>query len=159
MKYPPQMTRPAPNDGLREKPDRTRGVVAVLQRDDKLMMIQRAYGIAAGGKWCFPGGAILPGESAADAVVREIREEVNLVVEAIAAVWEWSRDDGQLHLEWWTADIISGEVTPDPAEVRSIEWMTIDAIRNHPDVLANNITFLNHAQSTGILPTTRDTVP
>ena len=74
------------------------------------------------------------------------------------AVWSWIRDEPRLHLEWWTAEIVSGTVTPAPAEVQNVEWMTIETIRNHPGVLPNNINFLDYAQSTGILPKPRNSV-
>lgn len=131
---------------------RTRGVVAVLQHNDKLLMIKRAEGIPLGGRWCFPGGAILPDESSADALVREIREELGLTIEPGAAVWRWKRGDDGLDLQWWTARIVAGTVRPNPAEVQRAEWMTVETIRNTPDVLANNIEFIAFAEGAGLLP-------
>ena len=63
------------------------GVVAVIARASRFLVIRRADGIPAGGSWCFPGGAIEPGEDAAAAVVREVREEVGLAIEPIREVW------------------------------------------------------------------------
>src|SRR5205823_6513371 len=57
-----------------------RGVLAVLERRGKLLLIRRAAGVRAAGVWCFPGGTIEPGESEEAALAREIREELNLVV-------------------------------------------------------------------------------
>ena len=41
---------------------RRRGVVAVIVRDQRLLVIRRASGVAAPGMYCFPGGGIEPGE-------------------------------------------------------------------------------------------------
>jgi len=52
-------------------------VGAVVVRDADLLMIRRGPG-PAGGMWSIPGGKIEPGETAAEAVVRELFEETGL---------------------------------------------------------------------------------
>ena len=37
------------------------GVVGVMQRDEKYLVIRRAAGVRAPGAWCFPGGTIEAG--------------------------------------------------------------------------------------------------
>jgi len=120
------------------------GVVGVLERDGAMLMIQRSETVRAPGLWCFPGGAIEPGETPAQAIVREFREEVGLSVEPIGRLWEWLRDDGLLHLYWWQVRYVGGELTPNAAEVQTARWMTDDQIRAQKGMIANNITFLNH---------------
>jgi 8-oxo-dGTP diphosphatase len=123
------------------------GVVGVLERAGKYLMIQRAAGLLAGGKWCFPGGGIEPGESPADAIVREVREEVGIVVRAGDKLWEWTREDGRLTLYWWEVFADAGEPVPNPDEVQACGWMSEDEIRHHPEVLPNNVVFLDHLRS------------
>ncbi len=125
------------------------GVVGVARRDDLWLMIQRSDHVIAPRKWCFPGGGVESGESASEAVVRELREELSLETEAIERVWDWTRGDGLLSLEWWMVRIVGGTPTPDPAEVRDFRWMTSSEIRVQPDVLANNILFLDHFERNG----------
>ena len=123
------------------------GAVGVLERDGALLMIQRSETVRAPGFWCFPGGAIEPGETPAAAIVREFEEEVGLVVEPIGKLWEWLRDDGLLHLYWWQVRFVGGELTPNTAEVQAVRWMTDDQIRAQDGMIANNITFLDHYRS------------
>jgi 8-oxo-dGTP diphosphatase len=52
-------------------------VGAVARRDDQLLMIRRGQG-PADGTWSLPGGRIEFGETAAEAVVRELSEETGL---------------------------------------------------------------------------------
>jgi len=123
-------------------PEPTRGVVAVLQDDDKYLMICRAAGETAPGWWCFPGGAIEDGETEEQALVREVREEVGLDVRPIERIWTWTRDDGLLILTWWRSELLGGVLTPDPAEVAEAHWMTPSQIESLSKVLASNREFL-----------------
>lgn len=51
-------------------------VAAVIIRDGKVFATQRGYGEFKDG-WEFPGGKMEPGESREEALVREIREELD----------------------------------------------------------------------------------
>ena len=121
-----------------------RGVVGVLHRDGRYLMIRRTPGILAGGAWCFPGGGIEPGESPAEAIVREVREEVGLTVTPADKLWEWRRDDGRLTLYWWRVHLAGGSLCLNSAEVRAVRWMTEPETRTHPGVLPNNVVFFDH---------------
>ena len=52
-------------------------VGAVAVDDERLLMIRRGHGPAAG-EWSVPGGRVEPGELLAEAVVRELAEETGL---------------------------------------------------------------------------------
>lgn len=58
-------------------------VCALIERGGLLLVAQRAAGKALAGKWEFPGGKIDPGETAFEAIVREIHEELGCFVEPI----------------------------------------------------------------------------
>ena len=53
-----------------------RVVAAVIRDGDRIFATQRGYGDFKGG-WEFPGGKIEPGETPQQALVREIREELD----------------------------------------------------------------------------------
>ena len=52
---------------------------AVIKDGDKILAAQRGYGEFKGG-WEFPGGKLEPDESAEDACIREIQEEMRVTV-------------------------------------------------------------------------------
>ncbi|HWW53150.1 MAG TPA: NUDIX hydrolase [Acidimicrobiales bacterium] len=53
-------------------------VGAIVIDDDQLLLIRRGHGPAAG-EWSVPGGRVEMGETLAEAVVRELREETGVV--------------------------------------------------------------------------------
>jgi 8-oxo-dGTP diphosphatase len=58
----------------------------VLAGDGRVLLAQRPRGKAYAGYWEFPGGKLEPGETARDALVRELREELG--IEAVrSAPW------------------------------------------------------------------------
>lgn len=52
-------------------------VGAVVVEDDALLLIRRGHGPAAG-EWSVPGGRVEPGETLAEAVLRELEEETGV---------------------------------------------------------------------------------
>lgn len=55
-----------------------RVVAAIIIENDKVFATQRGYGEFKDG-WEFPGGKIEPGETPEEAIVREIKEELDSV--------------------------------------------------------------------------------
>src|SRR5690348_15413586 len=58
-------------------PSFTVGAVCLLQRQDRLLMLRQPHRVG----WSLPGGLLDRGETAAQAVVREVREEIGLDIE------------------------------------------------------------------------------
>jgi 8-oxo-dGTP diphosphatase len=129
--------RPAQQDG------RVHGVVVAIRRaDGKLLMVRRSATVSVALKVCFPGGAVEAGESQRDAVVREMREELGIEVRPIECVWRWESPEMPLTLWGWTAEIVSGDVRPDPAEIAEVLWLSADEGCDHCDGLPTNRQFI-----------------
>lgn len=56
-------------------------VAAVIEQQDRFLVTQRQAGVHLSGMWEFPGGKIDPTETHADALRREIREELDADVD------------------------------------------------------------------------------
>ena len=108
------------------------GILGVIRREKRLLLIRRAPGVRVGGLWCFPGGHIEPGESEPDALIREMHEELGLLVRPIQRLFILSKHEGRLLLHWWSAEVVGGELSPDPREVAAVQWMTPDEMRAMP---------------------------
>lgn len=99
-------------------------MVAVILRGGKMLVIQRGPDVIFAGHWAPPSGKIEPGESQAEAVAREMAEELGLDVEPLEKVWECPTDDGSYRLHWWTARARSHELRLHPGEVSAVRWVT-----------------------------------
>ncbi|MCG6878997.1 MAG: A/G-specific adenine glycosylase [Deltaproteobacteria bacterium] len=56
--------------------------VGIIWKNSRALITQRKQEGLLGGLWEFPGGKVMDGETPSEASIREIKEEVNLVVEA-----------------------------------------------------------------------------
>ncbi|MHB0958988.1 MAG: NUDIX hydrolase [Pirellulaceae bacterium] len=118
------------------------GAVAVIPRGDCLLVIQRSALVEAPGTYCFPGGALERGESAPVALCRELREELEVDILPRRAVWHCVTPWG-VDLSWWLADLDPAvPLRPNPAEVASAHWLTLEQIRELPQLLTSNHLFL-----------------
>jgi 8-oxo-dGTP diphosphatase len=119
-----------------------RGAIAVVCRGARLLVIRRSQLVVAPGTYCFPGGAIEPGESEVDALRREFREELAAPLSPRRRIWQ-SITPWQVHLSWWLAELApSAELTPNRHEVESVHWLTVAEIRSLPQLLTSNHAFL-----------------
>ena len=118
------------------------GVVAVVPRAGKLLVIKRSQLVRAPGMFCFPGGALEEGESEAAAIVRELREELSLAAVPVRPLWSSVTPWG-VSLAWWLAEV-DGQASPrcNAAEVESCHWLSAGEIRRLPNLLASNLEFL-----------------
>ena len=129
--------RPIQPDG------RLHGVVAAIRREDgRWLLIRRSTHVAAPGKVCFPGGGVEVGEDRAIALVREIQEELGVTIRPVKQCWNWESPDRPLTLWGWLAEIVSGELRPDPMEVAEVLWLTAEEAVGHPDALETNRGFV-----------------
>jgi 8-oxo-dGTP diphosphatase len=119
------------------------GVVSVVERRGRYLIARRAAGVAAPGTWCFVGGAIEPGETQEQALVREFREEVGGEVRPLTRIWEYTRPDGGLRLYWWRAELLTSDLHASAAEIAELRWCSLDEIRQLPGLLESNRLFLD----------------
>lgn len=122
---------------------RKRGVVAVIIRDERILIIRRSLTVTAPGRLCLPGGGIEEGETEAEALVREMQEELAIDVVPLQRCWRSVTSWGT-NLAWWQAELDpSAEPIANPAEVAEVHWMTTDEIRTAEGMLASLPAFID----------------
>ena len=97
-------------------------VAAVIFHDGKMYATQRGYG-AWRDYWEFPGGKIEPGETPEAALIREIREELDVGITVLGHLCDVEYDYPEFHLSMgcFACRIRSGSLTL--KEHESARWL------------------------------------
>lgn len=101
-------------------------VAAAIEKDGKFFCAQRPEGKSLGGFWEFPGGKLENGESPEQALIREIKEELNSDIEILTYINEASYD---------------------------YDFGTVNMKTYHAKLISGNLELLEHQNSTWLLPT------
>lgn len=104
---------------LREADDTGTEVLVCQRRPDQPMSL----------KWEFPGGKIEPGESAEQALARELDEELGIAAvigERVAQVRHKYRNGGSIDLQFFSVKEFTGEI--DNRIFHEIRWTPLSAL-------------------------------
>lgn len=98
-------------------------VAAIIRRDGRILITQRPMNVHLPGLWEFPGGKVQEGESFADALRREIREELDLDIDVLG---EYLRivhhyPEKSVDLHFYDCAIVRGE--PQAIEAADFRWV------------------------------------
>ena len=117
-------------------PDVAVVVGAAILHGGRVLAARRTRPAHAAGCWEFPGGKVEPGEDAAAAVVREIREELGCEVAVTGHLAGSQPVQAGFSLEVVTAALVAGE--PVPHEHDAVRWLAASQLREvqwlEPDV-------------------------
>lgn len=104
-----------------------RVAAAVIREGERIFATARGYGEFKGG-WEFPGGKIEKGETPGEALVREIKEELDteIRVEERIDTIEYDYPSFHLTMECFWCSIVRGDLTLREAE--AAKWLTKDTL-------------------------------
>ena len=104
----------------------------VFDRDGRVLLVERGQPPGEG-LWTVPGGRLEPGETLAQAVAREVREETGLVVEVgtLSCVVERISDDHHFVILDYLARVIGGTLAA-ASDVRAAKFVDRDELARLP---------------------------
>jgi len=109
----------------------TEVVAALIWNNDKFMICQRPAHKTRGLLWEFVGGKVEPGETKEQALIRECKEELNVLLSVgdvfMDVIHEYP--DITVQLTLFNAIIAKGE--PQKLEHNDIQWITPSEITNY----------------------------
>ena len=106
---------------------------AIIKKDAKVLIAQRKPGGEQGLLWEFPGGKIIPGETPESCLEREIKEELNLVIEVMdiyKVVSHCYTEDRQILLLAYLCKHVAGE--GQPLDCLGFRWVFPQELKDYP---------------------------
>lgn len=102
-----------------------------MEQPQKVFATARGYGSQKGG-WEFPGGKIEPGETPEQALAREIREELDVVIRVGPRIKTVEYDYPEFHLSMDCFLCVIAEGTLRLKEAEDAAWLTEDTLYSVP---------------------------
>lgn len=111
--------------------DITTVVAAVIERDGRLLITRRQPGVHLEGYWEFPGGKSSAGETLAEALEREIREELDCMAAVGEKIFEtvYQYPDRSVRLHFFKCTL-SG--VPRPRLGQQMRWASRSELKHLP---------------------------
>ncbi len=102
---------------------------AIVNEKGEVLCAQRGHGSLIG-KWEFPGGKIEEGETEKGALIREIKEELDIDIEVVDLIDEnyYEYKDSNINLKVYKCKYISGKIND--LEHQSLKWVDSKSLSN-----------------------------
>ena len=119
---------------------------ALVNEHGEVLLAQRPVGKVLAGRWEFPGGKMLAGESQTQALQRELAEELGVTLLAHHHVLSTTHayPDRQVTLHFHLADAFAGDAVG--LDRQALRWLAVDALANF-DILEADQLFVEALQT------------
>ena len=109
--------------------------VILDEKTQKVFVAQRQSGRHLSGCWEFPGGKLEPGEAADEALVRELKEELAIVVTRAESLTQITHDYPERRVRLHCFRVRAYEGEPMGNEGQKTAWFTLDELQqaNFPE--------------------------
>ena len=105
-----------------------RVVAAIIKKDNRIFATQRGYG-AYKDWWEFPGGKIEKGETPQEALIREIKEELDteITVDDYLMTVEYDYPEFHLSMDCFWCNVVNGHLSL--LEHEAAKWLPMDDLK------------------------------
>ncbi len=112
---------------------------AIIKHENKILVTQRGPGMNQPYKWEFPGGKTEPDETDEESIHRELKEELNIIVNLTGKLDDCFHDYGKftIVLVPFIAELAGGLLTLsehmkfawlNPEELKTLDWAQADIV-------------------------------
>ena len=108
-----------------------RVVAAEIERDGRYLITQRRPEATLPLLWEFPGGKVEPGETDAEALARELREEMDIEVEVGHEVLSVQREYDPYVIDFHVYSVAMVSETITPLQVHDFCWVTVAELADY----------------------------
>lgn len=105
-------------------------IIVLIQKGEEVLMARSPHFPAD--LYSLIAGFVEPGETVEEAVHREVKEEVGLLVKNLRYFGSQSWPFPDSLMLGFFADYAAGEITPEPIEIESADWFSVDNLPEHP---------------------------
>lgn len=107
---------------------------ALIDPDGRILLAQRPPGRSMAGLWEFPGGKVEAGERPEQSLIRELEEELGIIVEepCLAPLTFASHSYAEFHLLMPLYVCRKWEGTVQPREGQALAWVRPNRLRDYP---------------------------
>ncbi|MCC4832937.1 8-oxo-dGTP diphosphatase MutT [Shewanella sp. 10N.7] len=109
----------------------------IVNTEQEILIAKRHQHLHQGGKWEFPGGKVENKESVSQALIRELKEEVNLDIHATTSFMEISHDYPDKHVLLDIHLVKDFQGNAEGIEGQQIKWIPCSELKNYDFPKAN----------------------
>lgn len=111
----------------------------VIVQDGKVLLVQQRKAVAYG-LWSYPGGRVEPDETPAQAVVREVQEElgVTLTSPELFKIYSVANTQGEVEINTFTGQI-TGVITLNDDELLAYGWFSVEELKTMPSLRSDAV--------------------
>ena len=110
----------------------------LVNNDNQILLSQRTADKSFPGQWEFPGGKIESSETAHEALIRELKEELGIDIDNsyLFKTIEHYYDSFKANIEFFLVDSWSGELSGEEGQL--VRWFSVRDLRDLPILAADN---------------------
>ena len=110
----------------------------LINNDNQILLSQRTADKSFPGQWEFPGGKIESSETANEALIRELKEELGIDIDNsyLFKRIEHYYDSFTANIEFFLVDSWSGELSGEEGQL--VRWFSVRELRDLPILAADN---------------------
>lgn len=115
---------------------RAQAADAIIVNDDNKVLLVQQRKDSAYMLWSYPGGQVEEGETIEQAVVREVKEELGVLLVAPKFMKTYSivTSRGELDINSFTSELL-GEISLKDDELMAYEWFSVDELEQNKNSL------------------------